>query len=54
MNDNELIQYIGEKFKHCRNRIKSVKEVFPKEINEENKFEEILYKIMKDYIVKKK
>ena len=51
MNDEEIIQYVNEKFKHCKNKIRSVKESFPKEPMENN-FEEILYQMIRDYIIK--
>ena len=53
MTDEEIISHVNHKFKHCKNKIRSVKEHFPKESNEDNKFEEIFYQIMKDYIMEK-
>ena len=53
MTDEEIIQYVNHKFKNCKNKIRSVKEVFPKEPKEGNQFENILYNIMKDYIKEK-
>ena len=53
MTDEEIIEHVNHKFKNCKNKIRSVKEVFPKEPNENNQFENILYNIMKDYIKEK-
>ena len=53
MTDEEIISYVNHKFKHCKNKIRSVKEDFPKEPMEGNQFENILYNIMKDYIKEK-
>jgi hypothetical protein len=50
MTDEEILLYIKEKFKDCRNLVRSVKEVFPKEINENNEFENTLYNMMEDYV----
>jgi hemerythrin-like domain-containing protein len=49
MTDEEIIQYVNSKFKHVKNKIKSVKENFPKEPKEGNKFDEIFYNILEDY-----
>jgi len=49
MNDEEILEYVNHKFKNCKNKIRSVKEHFPKEPKEIN-FEEVFYLIMKDYI----
>lgn len=51
MTDEEIISYVNHKFKHCKNKIRSVKEVFPKE-PKENKFEEVFINMMADYVMK--
>jgi hypothetical protein len=50
MTNEEILQYVNQKFKNCKNKIRSVKEVFPKEPNENNQFEKILLNMMEDYI----
>jgi hypothetical protein len=52
MTDEEIISYVNHKFKHCKNKINSVKEHFPKEPKEGNKFEEVFCNMMEDYIRK--
>ena len=51
MTDEEIIQHVNEKFKNCKNKIRSVKEHFPKEPME-NRFEEVFTNMMVDYIMK--
>ena len=53
MTDEEIIEYVNHKFKNCKNKIRSVKEVFPKEYNEGNQFEEIFKQMVIDYIKNK-
>ena len=53
MTDEEIIKYVNEKFKTSKNKIHSVKESFPKKVNDNNNFEEIFLNIMEDYVLEK-
>lgn len=53
MTDEELIAFVNNKFKNCKNKINSVKEYFPKEAKEGNNFDKVFFNIMEDYVKEK-
>lgn len=53
MTDEEIFLHIKKKYPQYKNHPKSLEEKFPLEVNENNRFEEIMFSLMSDFVRKK-